>query len=158
MRQPEITLHLDPEPEVAEPLGRALREFNESVIGAYRREVVLALAHDEDGELVGGVQGVVMFGWLYVDRLWVSEEHRRRGLGGTLLRTMEEEAAEKGARRAALHTTSWQAPTFYSKRGYETVAAFDLTLDPDGGDREAVDYLLVKELAAAAEGTRNVTE
>jgi ribosomal protein S18 acetylase RimI-like enzyme len=152
MRQPKIMLHFDPEPELAEPLRNALRQFNESVIGAHRREVVLALARDEDGKLLGGVQGILMFGWLYIDRLWVSEEYRRQGLGGDLLRTIERSAAEKGARRVALLTTNWQAPEFYSKQGYETVASFDLTLDSSGGDHAAVDYLLVKQLDAPAKG------
>lgn len=146
--EPNITLHFDPEPEIAEPLRNALQDFNRSVIGPYRREVVLALARDEAGTFLGGVQGFVIFGWLFVERLWVSEECRGKGLGSSLLRTVERAAAEKGARQVALLSTNWQAPEFYTKQGYETVVSFDLTLDSSGGNQVAVNHLFVKQLDA----------
>ncbi len=149
MIQPIMTLHVDPAPEVTEPLRAGLREFNESRIGPYRLETLAVVGRDERGTLLGGVQGVVLFGWLYVELLWVADEFRGQGLGGSLLERIERAAVEKGASRVALLTTTWQAPEFYMKRGYEAIASFELDLDSGTKGEEALDTLLVKNLNAS---------
>lgn len=146
MAPPTLTVHVDPAPGVTEPLSNALREYNEAHVGTYRREHLAVVAEDEDGAFLGGVQGVLLFGWLYVERLWVAEERRGQGTGAALLGRIERAAAERGARRAALLSATWQAPEFYRKQGYERVASFELTLPSSPADEEAANHLLVKEL------------
>lgn len=149
MTEPIITLHVDPGSDVTEPLRAGLRQFNESRIGPYRRQTLVVAARDERGALLGGVQGVVLFGWLHVELLWVADEYRRQGLGGSLLERIERAASERGAKRVALLTTSWQAPEFYMNRGYEAVASFELDLDSFAEGGVARDYLLTKDLNAS---------
>jgi ribosomal protein S18 acetylase RimI-like enzyme len=54
-----------------------------------------------------------------VNLLWVSERLRGKGHGTRLIEAAEALAVERGAFGATLETHSFQAPDFYTKRGYE---------------------------------------
>jgi ribosomal protein S18 acetylase RimI-like enzyme len=143
-RMRELTLHEEPAEAVLAPIASGLRRYNDAQAGASGRRVLAVTASGGDGDaVIGGVHGRVEWGWLYVERLWVSEEHRGGGLGGALLDALEAAAVERGARRAVLLTASWQAPGFYRKRGYTEAARFPLEI-PAGG--AATEFLMVKEL------------
>ncbi len=76
------------------------------------------VARDENGHIVGGVQGSTYLSSLEVEVLWVSESYRGQGLASRLLAEIEDEAKEVGCQLAHLTTYSFQAPTFYQKQGY----------------------------------------
>jgi ribosomal protein S18 acetylase RimI-like enzyme len=141
-----LTVHIDPPDEVITPITEGLQRFNEEHVGSVKPLVLVISATDAAGEVIGGVKGLVLWGWLYVEKLWVNEEQRGRGLGGELLERLESEAIAKGAKRSVLLSTSWQAPAFYRRYGYDTIASFDLDI-PSGPRRgHEVDYLFVKPL------------
>ena len=54
-------------------------------------------------------------------RFFVPEELRGRGVGSSLLTTVEAEARRRGAAHAFLTTFSFQARAFYATRGYIVV-------------------------------------
>ena len=84
------------------------------------REPLLILAHDADGGLAGGLNAAVIAGHFYIRHLWVSRQNRGTGLGRTLIARAEDEAIRRGCRR--IHVDSWQAPGFYARLGYRSVA------------------------------------
>ena len=87
----------------------------------------------KDGaRITAGGRGIVNMGALEVRGLWVDEELRGTGLGGALLKAIEDEARRRGARKVMLYTYSWQAENFYLRRGYEVFARFQY---PDGPER-----------------------
>ena len=96
--------------------------------------------YDEDGNLIAGILGGTYWGWMYVDILWVREDHRRSGIGSKLLAEAEKEARSRGCHHVHLDTMSWQAPEFYKKHGYTVVGI--LPDIPKGNQK----YLLMKEL------------
>jgi GNAT superfamily N-acetyltransferase len=100
-------------------IGRGVHEFNLQNAGDLGFERICYALRDGDGEIVGGALGEVYYGWLYVDLLWVKEDFRRRGYGSDLMGRLEEEARKRGAEHAFLDTFSFQAPSFYSRLGYE---------------------------------------
>ena len=77
---------------------------------------------------------------MYVDILWVQEDHRKKGIGSKLLQAAEEEARRRGCHHVHLDTMSWQAPGFYQKQGYSVVGI--LPDVPTGNQK----YLLQKAL------------
>jgi GNAT superfamily N-acetyltransferase len=84
-------------------LGKAIRVF----------------LRDAQGAVVGGIDGLVFGGWVYIKLLWVDAALRGQGHGTRLLVRMEEEAVRLGCRNAYLDTYSFEARPFYEKSGYE---------------------------------------
>jgi len=87
--------------------------------------VVRVFLKNADGVVVGGIDGLVFGGWVYVKLLWVEASLRGRGHGTRLLRRMEEEAVRLGCTHAHLDTYSFEARPFYEKNGYEVFATLD---------------------------------
>ncbi|MDR3596733.1 GNAT family N-acetyltransferase [Clostridium sp.] len=81
---------------------------------------------NEDGEIVAGILSK-MYCWncLYIDTLWVKEDHRQDGIGTILLREIERIAKENKCYLIHLDTFDFQAKGFYIKRGYEIFGQLD---------------------------------
>ena len=75
-----------------------------------------------DGQLVGALVGATIWGWLDVNLLWVAESERAQGIGSHLLAAAEQEARRRACHHARLDTFTFQAPTYYQRHGYQTVA------------------------------------
>ena len=80
---------------------------------------------DARGEWLGALRGYVWGGWLHVDFVWVTEVLRGQGLGSRLMDAAEAFAAQHGAFAVTLETHSFQAPDFYTKRGYTVFGRLD---------------------------------
>ena len=102
-------------------IRNALRQFNDKAVGEDQHTPLNLVEYDENGALVGGLLGGTYWGWLYIDTLFVAEEHRRKGIGSRLLANAEEEARRRGCHHVHLDTMSWQAPAFYKKQGYKEI-------------------------------------
>lgn len=81
---------------------------------------VVAWAVSPDGSLLGGCVGRIeaVWHWLTIDTMWVDEGVRARGLGRSLLTSVEEQARTQGCRWSKLNTFDFQSPGFYRRCGY----------------------------------------
>ena len=129
-----------PTEEEIELVRGGLKAFNDAKVGADGHRALNFVERDEAGKVIGGILGGTYWGWMYVDILWVHEEHRGRGIGTRLLLQAEREAVTRGCHHVHLDTMSWQAPEFYQKRGYEVIGV--LQDIPEGNQK----YLLQKKL------------
>jgi GNAT superfamily N-acetyltransferase len=102
-------------------LLEGLRVFNEGVAGPYNLQPLSLAIRNDDGALIGGLVGLFYWNMLNVDLLWVAQNHRRGGCGTALLTRAERMAAELGCEVIYLATYTFQAPDFYTKRGYAPV-------------------------------------
>ena len=77
----------------------------------------------EDGEIVGYACETVLFENAEVDNIAVAESCRRRGVGKKLLKKLETEAKERGARVILLEVRVSNAPamTRYLKEGFKGI-------------------------------------
>lgn len=100
-------------------IGRGLAEFNQSVQPDPQASPLVLAIHNKDGDVVAGVLGISMYGWLRIDVVWVADEHRGKGYGTRLMRRAEDVAVERGCRGIHLDTHGFQAPAFYERLGYE---------------------------------------
>jgi GNAT superfamily N-acetyltransferase len=98
---------------------KGLRAFNEALIGPANDLPVKLVVRDASGAVIAGLLGNTKWGWLYVDKLWVTESARGRRLGSRLLARAEEIGRERGCAGAYLTTFEHQARPFYEARGYE---------------------------------------
>ena len=77
----------------------------------------------EDGEIVGYACETILFENAEVDNIAVAESCRRRGVGKKLLKKLETEAKERGARVILLEVRVSTAPamTMYLKEGFKGI-------------------------------------
>ena len=104
---------------------KGLRAFNVAQIGPANDLPLELVVRDASGAVMAGLLGTTKWGWLYVDKLWVSEGERGRGLGSRLLARAEEIARERGCVGTHLTTFEHQARPFYEQRGYELFGTLD---------------------------------
>jgi GNAT superfamily N-acetyltransferase len=95
-----------------------LRDFNTEFLGPPVLEPLHVLLRTEDGDVVGGLLGHSMYGWLYVAKLWIASEFRGQGFGRALLDAAEREGVARGCIGIHLDTFEYQARPFYEKNGY----------------------------------------
>lgn len=74
---------------------------------------------NDQGHIMAGCNGAVIFGSIYTDQIWVHPTHRRQGLGRTLMERVHAHGVAHGATQAALNCMSFQeAAAFYKHLGY----------------------------------------
>ena len=79
------------------------------------------IATSDAGMVVGGAIGRTWGECCELQQLWVLAERRGNGTGTEILARFEREASGRGCRLAYLDTFSFQAPAFYTARGYVEV-------------------------------------
>jgi GNAT superfamily N-acetyltransferase len=120
---------------------RGLLAFNERHIGPADEQPVRLVVRDASGAVVAGLLGHTRWGWLFVEKLWLADEVRGRGLGGRLMAAAESLAIARGCTGAMLTTFEHQARPFYEKLGY---AVFGTLEGYPAGTRQ---YHLCKRLS-----------
>ena len=75
---------------------------------------------DNNGNIIAGCNGSVIFGCIYTDQLWVDKKYRKTGLGKKLMDAVHEYGLQIGCSMATVSTMSFQgALEFYEKLGYK---------------------------------------
>jgi ribosomal protein S18 acetylase RimI-like enzyme len=115
--KPPIKIEIDEAPSRQDRkfLERAIDDFNARTVPGRDKRFAILL-RDAEGALVGGLDGVIGWEWLFVDNLWVQDALRRHGHGRDLLARGERYALEHGCHSVWLET--FQALGFYEKQGY----------------------------------------
>jgi GNAT superfamily N-acetyltransferase len=121
----EFVVETDPTPEQVQYLEDRLYGFNSSVTGIMDGEGLAIFVRDDAGQIVAGICGYTWGGYCEIRQFWVEESQRGRGLGTKLLGAAEHEARRRGCRQIVLTTFTFQAPAFYTKRGFKTLATVD---------------------------------
>ena len=119
MKDIQITKEAQPIPEDLQILSKGLRDYNTSQVGYDDIQKIAVFVRDEDGEIMGCIDGHTFWGLLAIDHLWLHESLRGQGFGSQLLKAAEVEAVRRGCKQAIVDTTSFQAPDFFKKHGYE---------------------------------------
>jgi ribosomal protein S18 acetylase RimI-like enzyme len=95
---------------------------------------------DENKLTHGGLSGLIYFGCLYIDQIWISTKYRHQGLGSKLIKHAEEIAISNKCRFATLCTMDWEAQDLYQKLGYS------IEFIREGYDNDSKMIFLRKEL------------
>ena len=133
-------MNITPTENEIKHIRESLNQFNNERVGEDGHTPLNIVEYDANGNIIGGILGGTYWGWMYVDILWVHENHRYKGIGSKLLLEAEKEAVQRGCHHVHLDTMSWQAPEFYQKHGYEVIGI--LPDIPNGNQK----YLLMKAL------------
>lgn len=74
---------------------------------------------DDQNNFIAGIEGYDIYGGLYIDLLFVNNEHRKNGYGTKLVGKAIEFGTGLGCRFAYLSTMDFEAKPFYQKLGFE---------------------------------------
>lgn len=100
-------------------LGGILKAYNASHGAPFDWQPLWLFARDADGKVQAGLRGHTAWRWAFVDTLAVAEAARRTGIGSRLLARAETVARSRDCIGLYLWTTSFQAPEFYRRHGYQ---------------------------------------
>ena len=115
-----VTLVHTPDQDAEAAAGAALYRHNVEETGiADRAPIGARLTDPATGEVLGGLWGRTELGLLFLSVFVLPEAIRGRSLGGQLLSAVEKEAKRRGCKRAVVETSTFQAPGFYERHGYE---------------------------------------
>jgi ribosomal protein S18 acetylase RimI-like enzyme len=120
----------DPPEAAARAVDAGLDRHNHAAAPLGGVKPLACFASDVSGETVGGAIGRTWGACCELQQLWVDAAYRSRGIASRLLRQFERRAGERGCSVFYLTTLSFQAPAFYRKRGYATLA--EIAGYPDG--------------------------
>ena len=98
------------------------------------RNIAIIVRDPDTGEVTSGVWGSILYGWLFIELLYIAESNRRQGLGSRLLAAVENAAREQGCVGAWLNSYAFQAPGFYKKNGYEEFGELGSSASKDAAD------------------------
>ena len=110
---PEASVHV---------VDSGLERHNYAVAPLSDVRPLASFASDAKGQVVGGAVGRTWGRCCELLQLWVEPSYRTRGIASRLLRQFEQRAASRGCDAFYLTTLSFQAPEFYRKRGYASIA------------------------------------
>ena len=99
-----------------------INAYNEEIIPATHPQwtpIELAVSDAQGQTIAGLLGGIGCWGGLEIKILWVSPNHRRKGIGCRLLNEAEEKARALGASITRLDTFDFQAKDFYLHHGYQ---------------------------------------
>ncbi len=115
-----LTLIDTPDQEAKAEAGAALYRHNVGETGvADRAPIGAKLSDPASGKVLGGLWGRTELGLLFLSMFFLPKHVRGQSLGGRLLSAVEEEAKKRGCKRAVVETSTFQAPGFYERHGYE---------------------------------------
>lgn len=141
MTELTISIEENPRPADLDVIERALVQHNEAHSEPRREKMLAIFLRTPAGEIVGGLRGRTVWGWLFVGQLWVSETLRDQNYGTRLMAAAEREAKTRDCHAAYVDTFDFLALDFYRKLGYEVFGTLEDF--PKGHTR----YFLKKMLA-----------
>lgn len=100
-------------------LDDGLGEFNKASADLGSVVPLVVFAKDDVGKIHGGVIARTWGECCEIQVLWVDQDQRDQGIGTRLMSAAETEAISRGCRTVFLETFSFQAPDFYSRRGFQ---------------------------------------
>ncbi|MHC5134717.1 GNAT family N-acetyltransferase [Pseudomonas glycinis] len=113
-----IELTHNPTEEQRQAILQPLIEYNDAQTGGSKSEPFALMVKDQNGEILGGLYGRMIFRWMFIELLSVPEQGRGQGIGSKLMAQAEALAREKNCYGLWLDTFDFQAPEFYRKLGF----------------------------------------
>jgi ribosomal protein S18 acetylase RimI-like enzyme len=122
-------------------IDAGLERHNQSVAPVAEVRPLASFASQPSGQIVGGAVGRTWGRCCELLQLWVEPGHRASGVGSRLLQQFEARARSRQCSVFYLTTLSYQAPDFYRKHGYVSLA--EISGYPNG----IAKYLMHKTIA-----------
>lgn len=113
----EVTESL-PEEEVQQ-ISQALKEHNELYTGKKDFKDCSRFIIDDENQLTGGIDAVIIWDYLHINKIWVKESKRLKGYGTNLLRSVFREALKSNVTNVSFNTNCEELKDFFIHKGFE---------------------------------------
>lgn len=127
--KPKLNIERGESAEIAAWLGAEIA----AQFGPRDETSLSILARSAGGELVGGLNGVAHWRWLYIRHLWVAASARGQGLGRQLLAAAEAQARSDDCVGIYIDTFDPRIAAYYERAGFWR--AGEIADFPPGGQR-----------------------
>jgi GNAT superfamily N-acetyltransferase len=125
MTQLQITVEDNPAAADLTLLEHTLAAHNEAKSEPRNYTPLALFIRNDEGQIVAGLRGVTVWGWLFVSQLWVAEELRGQDYGTKLMAAAEAEARRRNCHAGYVDTFSFLALGFYQKLGYTVFGSLE---------------------------------
>lgn len=115
---------LNPPKNIKDVIYNGLKAFNMSHFPDEEIQTLACYVEDDSGNFAGGLTAEIYTNTLFVEFLWIDDQHRCSGIGSMLMDRVEQEAKAFGVTDIYLDTYSFQAPDFYAKLGFKEMGRF----------------------------------
>lgn len=95
---------------------------------------------DDEENFIAGISGIIIYGALYIDLLWVHANFRGLSYGTLLIAEADKLAKQKNCNFLYLSTMDFEAKSFYQKLGFEVEYV------RNGYDNNSMMYYLIKKI------------
>ena len=117
--KPKLNVKLGETAEIAARLGAEIA----AQFGPRDEDALCILAGADEGQFLGGLNGLIHWRWLYIRHLWVAEAARGEGLGRELIAAAEAEARLRNCVGVYIDTFDPHVARYYEKAGFIRVGA-----------------------------------
>lgn len=139
----EFSIYEDSTEESMKVLQTGLHEYVLEHIGELRKKnpgiQINLILKNEEGQVVGGLNGSSILKAIYIDQLWIDERYRGQGYGKELMMAAERIAQKDGCISSLAMVYSFQSPEFFQKLGYEIFGV------SDGYPKPIKEYYFIKK-------------
>lgn len=115
--------------ELANRLGSEMTQS----YGAREEAHISILIRRDDGGIIGGLNGLAHWRWLYIRHLWVAETARGDGLGRQLIMAAEAQARARDCIGVYIDTFDPRIAAYYEGVGFSRIG--EIADFPPGGQR-----------------------
>jgi GNAT superfamily N-acetyltransferase len=109
-------------PALAEKINQPMSGYLNELTGRSHHFESGAITVDSHGTFAGGILFEQQGDVLWIDRFWVEQAFRKKGIGTKLVQSAQLVAKEKDCNRIQLNTYFPEALAFFQKQGFEVVA------------------------------------
>lgn len=121
-------------------LGNGIADYAKEKKGHKPLQPFAFFVRDDANEIKGGINGVLIFGFIHIDQLWLSPNYRGKGIGTELMKRAEQFGKQNDCFYATVNTMDWEALDFYKRLGY------DVEFERRGYLKDSIFYFLRKPL------------
>jgi GNAT superfamily N-acetyltransferase len=127
--KPKLAVAASESAEIASRLGAEIA----AQFGPRDETPLSILAHSAEDALLGGVNGVIHWRWLYIRHLWVAEAARGGGIGRQLIMAAEAQARARDCIGVYIDTFDPRIAAYYEGAGFSRIG--EIADFPPGGQR-----------------------
>lgn len=119
MNNLQIEFTKSPREKDVQALTNGIASYAKEMRGLTPVEPFGFFSKDPHGVILAGCNGIIFYGSMFIDQLWVDKKLRHQGIGTQLMQKAEQFAKDSSCTMITVHTMDWEALDFYKRFGFK---------------------------------------